>query len=256
MAHHAAPVDDLQQTLLGAWERLHGASDVARPLGLLQAVWPQDDPALWRQASLGQRDACLFRLQASLFGAQLETVAACPACGTRLESRFDVDEVCAAPVQPPLPPSPLELQHGHYRVRYRLPCSDDLERLSGDGDDRDDAERGVAELLRNCVLDAEHDGRPLAPSQWPPTLVECLDEAMALQDPLADLQLDVACPDCGHRWSASLDIARYLWDELDDWAQDLLAEVDVLARHYAWSEHEILSLTPVRRRFYLDLVRA
>jgi hypothetical protein len=53
-----------------------------------------------------------------------------------------------------------------------------------------------------------------------------------------------------------LDIARYLWDELDDWAQDLLAEVDVLARHYAWSERDILSLTPIRRQFYLDLVQA
>ena len=64
------------------------------------------------------------------------------------------------------------------------------------------------------------------------------------------------CPACGHAWSATLDIVAYLWDELDDWAQDLLAEVHVPARHYAWSERDILALTPVRRRFYLDLLQA
>jgi|GEM_PF-618692 len=255
MTEHSATVGDLQRTLLHAWETLHGTDDVARPLGLLQAVWPQDDPALWRRASLGQRDACLFLLQASLFGGRLNTVAACPACGERLESQFDVQDVCAMPTRPPAPPAPSELEHGDYLVSYRLPCSDDLQRLAG-CEAGIDADAAVAELLRGCVLKAERGGQPLAPSRLPPSLVDCLDEAMARQDPLADLQLDVACPACGHRWSAGVDIARYVWDELDDWAQDLLAEVDLLARHYAWSERDILSLTPVRRRFYLDLVRA
>jgi DNA-directed RNA polymerase subunit RPC12/RpoP len=248
-----ATAGELQQALLHAWETGHGSDDVARPLGLLQAVWPQHDPALWQQASLGQRDSCLFLLQASLFGAQLSTVAACPACGERLESRFDVQDVCALPSHPPPQQAPLCMEQQGYRVSYRLPCSSDLQALALAADD--DAQAAVAGLLQRCVLQAEGHGQPIAPSQLPPSLLGCLEQAMAQQDPAADLQLDVACPGCGHRWSAGLDIARYVWGELDDWAQDLLADVDALARHYAWSEHDILALSPVRRRFYLDLVR-
>ena len=70
------------------------------------------------------------------------------------------------------------------------------------------------------------------------------------------LDADLTCPACGHVWSAALDIAAYLWGELDDWAQDLLAQVHVLARHYAWSERDILTMSAVRRRFYLDLLQA
>lgn len=255
MTEHTATVGHLQQALLHAWETLHGADDVARPLGLLQAVWPQADPGVWRQASLGQRDACLFLLQSSLFGDRLSTIAACPACGERLESHLQVRDLCPDAPSLPGPSAPLELEHSDYQITYRLPCSDDLLRLNRT-DDSTRAEAAVAEMLRTCVLKAECDGQPLEPSQLPPSVIDCLDAAMAQQDPLADLQLQVTCPACDHHWSAGLDIARYLWDELDDWAQDLLAEVDVLARHYAWSEHDILSLTPVRRQFYLDLVRA
>lgn len=255
MIEHAATLGQLQQNLLHAWETLHGADDVARPLGLLQAVWPQEDPGVWRQASLGQRDACLFLLQSSLFGDRLSTIAACPACGERLESHLQVRDLCPTAPSAPRPSVPLQLAHADYHVTYRLPCSDDLQRLSRT-EGSTNAEAAVAEMVRSCVLQAACDGQAVAPSQLPPAVIEQLDEAMAQQDPLADLQLQVACPSCDHRWSAGLDIARYVWDELDDWAQDLLAEVDVLARHYAWSEHDILALTPVRRQFYLDLVRA
>ncbi|HVK51497.1 MAG TPA: hypothetical protein VM469_07170 [Pseudoxanthomonas sp.] len=255
MTEHAATVGTLQQTLLHAWETLHSADDVARPLGLLQAVWPQEDPGVWRQASLGQRDACLFLLQSSLFGDRLSTVAACPACGERLESHLQIRELCPTAPSPPGPRMPFDLHHCGYQVTYRLPCSDDLQWL-GNAEVSTDSETTAAEMLRGCVLQAACDGRALAPSQLPPSVIDRLDEAMAQQDPLADVQLQVACPACNHHWSAGLDIARYLWDELDDWAQDLLAEVDVLARHYAWSERDILSLTPIRRQFYLDLVRA
>jgi len=44
--------------------------------------------------------------------------------------------------------------------------------------------------------------------------------------------------------------------EARDWAQRILADVNVLARAYGWSEREILSLSPTRRRHYLELVQS
>ena len=64
------------------------------------------------------------------------------------------------------------------------------------------------------------------------------------------------CPDCGHRWPAPVDVAEALWMEVQRAAERLLAEIDALARAYGWSEEEIVSLSPVRRAAYLQLVSA
>lgn len=239
-------------TLLQAWESLHGATSTERSLGLLSAVWPELDHAQWRQVSIGDRDACLFLLQESLFGAELQTVGVCPNCSERLESRFMVRDVCTPSAWLPQPHEPLQLAHDGYRVRFRLPCSGDLLDLPA-GTQTDAA---AAALLQRCVIEAHLDDTPIASPALPVEVQQRLSETMAEQDPLADLQVAVNCPACGHVWSAALDIAAYLWSELDDWAQDLLVEVHMLARHYAWSERDILAMSAVRRRFYLDLVQA
>ena len=242
----------MTETLLQAWETLHGATPTERSLGLLGAVWPELNPTQWRQVSIGDRDACLFLLQESLFGPGLQTIASCPQCGERLESRFLVRDVCTPPAHLPQPREPVQWAHDHYRVRFRLPCSDDLLDLPvGNGIDT-----AAASLLQRCVIEAYRDDAPIASPALPIHVQHELSAAMAEQDPIADLQMGVNCPACGHVWSATLDIANYLWGELDDWAQDLLGEVHALARHYAWSERDILTMSPIRRRFYLDLVQA
>jgi len=245
-----APAAAVAQSLLQAWETLHPATAPARAVGLLDAAWPGHGPEHWRQLSIGDRDACLFLLQASLFGDDLETVASCPHCGERLESRFAVSDLCEPPSLWPQPREPLELRHAGYHLRYRLPCSEDLLALA------DEPGASGEQLLRRCVIDARRGRRTVDPSGLPADVQETLGKAMAEHDPIADLRLGITCPACSHAWSAALDIVGYLWEELDDWAQGLLAEVHVLARHYGWSESDILALTPLRRRYYLDLLQA
>lgn len=250
--------ETLQHTLLLAWERLHAHGAQARALGLLQAVWPQPDPDDWRRASVGERDGGLFQLQAALFGPRLQTQAACPFCGERLESQFDIEDLCPLPVRPPSFAQPLEFVDRGWHIRYRLPSSEDLQALpeAASGDAETDARAAVAALLQRCVLHAERGGRRVDGAQLPANVAQRLGERMAQDDPVADLRLDMVCPACARHWPCALDIGAYLWGELDDWAQDLLVQVGALARHYGWSERDILALTPLRRRFYLDLVQA
>jgi hypothetical protein len=241
----------MTETLLQVWETLHGATTTERSLGLLAAVWPELDDAQWRQVSIGDRDACLFLLKESLFGGELQTVAACPNCGERLESRFNVRDVCTPSAWLPQPREPSFLTHEDYRVRFRLPCSEDLLDLPKGAATNDAA----TTLLQRCVIEADHGDSRIEASVLPVDVQQRVIATMAEEDPLADVQVAVNCPACRHVWSAALDIAAYLWGELDDWAQDMLAEVHVLARHYAWSERDILAMSPVRRRFYLDMVQ-
>jgi hypothetical protein len=241
------------EALLRAWETLHAAGPVERALGLLTAIWPEFDRETWRRMSLGDRDACLFMAHEALFGGALQTTAVCPACGERLESRFAVRDLCAPPRSLPPPRATCALEYDGWHVRYRLPCSEDLLALAAA---RGETQDTAAALLRRCVIEARHGDDEVAPAQWPPALRRRLGEAMADEDPLADVRIALACPACDHGWSATLEIGAYLWEEVDDWAQSLLVEVHQLARHYAWCERDILAMSPVRRRFYLDLVRA
>ncbi|WP_145477589.1 hypothetical protein [Stenotrophomonas rhizophila] len=240
-----------EQVLLQTWEQLHASDAVARAVGLLQAVWPQDPTDAWRTASLGTRDAALFRLQSALFGPQLHTLTQCPACGETLESVFDCDPFAGEHVALD-GPAELSLRDECWDVAFRLPGSHDVAALR---DAAANPSMAVATLLRRCVLRVRQGERDASADELPGALVARLEARMADADPLADLRLALTCPACATAWEAAFDIGAYLWECLDDWAQDLLAEVHQLASAYGWREHDILALTPVRRRFYLDLVQ-
>lgn len=120
------------------------------------------------------------------------------------------------------------------------------------------AVRARRALLNRCVVSVLRSGRPVPADRLPaaelPELVQRrLAEAAARADPAADVTLNVACPECGEATRAELDIASYLWAELDHWARDLLLDVHLLATAYGWSEPQILALSPLRRRYYLEL---
>jgi hypothetical protein len=83
-----------------------------------------------------------------------------------------------------------------------------------------------------------------------------LADDMRQRDPGAEVRMALSCPICGHAWSATFDIVSYLWSEIEDWAQRLLADVCVLATACGWSERDILGLSPTRRQIYLDMVQA
>ena len=90
----------------------------------------------------------------------------------------------------------------------------------------------------------------------PDPVVEAVQTAMAEADPLADLQLALTCPACGHAWRSPFDPAAFFWGEIEAWLPRVLREVHLLASAYGWSEREILGMDAWRRSQYLRLVGA
>ena len=76
-----------------------------------------------------------------------------------------------------------------------------------------------------------------------------------LADPMAETILSLDCPACGYAWEETIDIATFLWSEVEARAKRLLVEVHTLASAYGWSEQEILSLSEPRRSVYLQMVQ-
>lgn len=236
--------------LLSVWECGAPLTAPRRGQLLLAAATPEATPEELGCLPVGQRDDLLLALRAAAFGERIEATAACPCCGEALEMAFDTDQLRSPGAWASVAPITLEFE-GH-SLCFRLPHALDLIELS----DQPDLEQAEVELLRRCVLSARSGARDLTVEELPASVVGALADRLAQADPLADLQLSLACPACEHRWQEPFDIVNFFWREIESWALRLLREVHTLATSYGWSEAAILSLSPARRRIYLELAVA
>jgi hypothetical protein len=240
--------------LLELWEQGYGRAPVERALLLLEAACPEMPSEALARLSIGRRDRLLMELREQTFGPQLAGLATCPGCGERLEIELDMAAVRAA--GPAAPPEELSIQEGSYALALRLPDSLDLAAIA--------RAPGVADarrlLLERCMLavHAEDEGSGPLPAvgDVPATVIDTAIRSLAEADPLATVELELACPQCGCAWTALFDIVSFFWAELDAWAHRLLQDVHALASVYGWSEADILGMSPWRRQIYLEFLGA
>jgi hypothetical protein len=231
--------------LLTVWERGQSQGPLARALELLGSFIDAPSEVLAR-ASIGQRDAWLFALREVAFGPQLAGLATCPNCSQRLEIAVDVCAIRALDTQ-----KNQEVRHvavGPYDVAFRLPNSLDLAQVARVAD----AGEAQRRLRACCLLGARRGGEEIDVGELPGNVAETVEREMQVGDPMADIQLEIECP-CGNRWAALLDVASFLWRELDALSRRVIQEVHALARAYGWSERDILAMSPWRRQAYLQV---
>lgn len=231
--------------LLAVWERGQGLPPEDQALLLLAAASSTSLDAL-AALSIGQRDAWLLTLREWTFGAWLACVATCARCRERLELEFSAADLRLPGAAGPHDQHQLALDG--YAITFRLPDSRDLAAL------RDPAS-GQQTLLARCLLDIRRGDQAVSLAALPPAVLAEVVAQMGRADPQADVQLDLACPSCGHRWLAPFDIVVFFWREIEVWAGRTLRDVHTLASAYGWHEADILALTPQRRQIYLELVR-
>lgn len=199
---------------------------------------------------VGEREADLFALRRALFGERMQVRVECAACGEAME--FDLDATLFGS-RTRTPDGPLRVEEGEWAIEFRLPTVADLA-AAGAVPDPDEARRL---LMARCTVSALRNGEAVVADRLAALLPEGVQRRLAelaeQADPAADVTLNVACPECGEATPAELDITSYLWTELDTWARDLMLDVHLLATAYGWSEPAILALSPLRRRYYLEL---
>ncbi len=234
--------------LVGAWERGLHQPPLERALTLLAAACTRSREEL-AALSIGRRDAELLALYELLFGPALDAFAECPECGERLEYSFNSGDL-ATHAQADQSATGLEAGQGEFLLRLRLPNSQDLSAVSGTTD-LALARRTVAE---RCVVEALHGALVVSAQTLSDELLDLAASRLAEADPGADTQIDLTCSSCRHRWQVLFDVECFLWAKVNSLAKRLLREVHLLASAYGWSEREVLTLSSVRRRFYLEMV--
>ncbi|MFI8829897.1 hypothetical protein ACIGPN_02550 [Streptomyces afghaniensis] len=231
---------------LATWETGLDRAPAGRALLLHGAARPDlgGDREALLALPVGEREADLFALRRALFGERMQVRLECAACGADMEFELDAGEFARtlADRGDPL----VRVAEDGWEVEFRVPAVADLTAAARDADPR-------RALLARCVVTAVRDGQPVSADALPVAVQRRIAEAARAADPGGDVTLNVACPECGEGTRAELDIASYLWTELDAWARDLLLDVHLLATAYGWSEPEILALSPLRRRYYLEL---
>lgn len=234
-----APLDGFAEDWLA--RHAHSRSAEATTALLTLCLVPPDGITaadLARALLAGDRDYAMLELRRLTLGDLVQAVLRCPACDAKIDIAFDARDVAVEAHEQSARTYELDVDGG--TVRYRLPNGADQEAVA-----HLDAERGAHALFERCAaadrtLGAEARAVVIA--------------AMEARAPKVDLELDVACPECGHAFVVPLDVTAFFLAEMRVRGERLLREVHALALHYHWSEDAILGLRRDRRHAYLALI--
>lgn len=218
--------------LLSVWEMGSRQLPLQRALTMLAVACPEISSESLAGLTIGQRDARLLALREMIFGSEITGVTDCPECGETIELSFNSSEL--RPLNETEPPNELAVKSNGSEVCFRLPTGADLLAVSN-----------AEQLLERCLFNG---GDKLTEN-----VRAAVAEQMSSVDPMADIQLALNCPNCEHKWGPPFDIVGFFWREISAAARRLLREVHALASAYGWTESEILSLSPTRRRAYLEM---
>lgn len=228
------------------WLARHsGVPNAVAITGLIAAaVDPDDLPMPPRQFArhllIGDRALLMVELRRLTLGDIVAAVYDCPSCGSKMDVTLDLAET---PIEgePAQTVYELSLSDGQ-NVSFRLPNGGDQEAVAGMALDE-----AVNALLDRCLID--DGGAELSEGDR-----QAISDEMERIAPKVEIELDLECPECAHRFSVDFDVAAFFFAELRASQKTLLREVHHLAFHYGWSEEAILALDRGRRRAYLALL--
>jgi hypothetical protein len=230
--------------LIAVWECGNAVADWHKALAILARGAADQDHL--RALSMGERNARLLALRRDTFGGQLRAYVKCPRCGEPLEFEQGIDELLDGYDAPAKRHFVIEADD--HRLDCRVLDSTDLAATAP----LFFAEAVREALIARALVAAVCAGQAVVAAALSPALHDRIEAELARHDPLARLAIPLGCAACEHVWRAPLDIVAFFWSEIERQARTTLAEVIALARGFGWAEHEILAMTPARRRFYLE----
>jgi hypothetical protein len=235
-----------QADCLVLWESGRALHPIDQGLLYVHAAFPESRYEAIADWPLGRRNHALAELHCATFGRWLRGWTACERCEAKLECEVDGHALIASGAEPRTESIAIA------GSEFRLPTSRDLAAIAGKSSPAD----AVLSLLDRCRVSGFAEGTELKLCAWSEAEIETIGDRMAEADPLAEILLHFDCPVCACDFDKSLDLAAFLWAEMEARARRLMLDVHELAMAYGWSEAETLALSPARRNFYLDMVRA
>lgn len=196
------------------------------------------------------RDFLLLQLNRLSFGNIRFQTVQCPSegCGKRVDVQFDLSTV--------EPPKVSEEARGQVmlgdgrELHFRLPTSGDQSDMHGIP-----PHELAAALIERCVHKTSEASLAVDDVMALPLDIRTAVVREVLSaSPEFDMQLELACIECGNQFRFVYDPVHSLLGELRASRSAVLREVHYLAFYYHWSHDEILGLSRSLRREYLALL--
>ena len=201
-------------------------------------------PINWLSLCFTDLDAFLIGLRQRVTGDRAETTTRCPkaGCNARVDVDFYFSDYLAhhAPrVSRQIEP---DTEAGWFRLRdapaaFRLVTVSDeiaIEYLPLPG----------PALALRC----------LRPAAMPSALRQRVERAMEAMAPCLESDIAGLCPECGASIALRFDPQEFILRELQQQAATLYEDAHLLAKHYHWSEAQILALPRSRRTRYAEML--
>jgi hypothetical protein len=238
------------EQLVRLWEEGVDQHPTDRALAILRAADPHPDAPDTPLGALplGERDRRLLDVRQRTFGRRMDAVVSCPHCGSIVELRCSTHDFILQPDDRQADHAFVEICGRHRRIRPLT--SRDLAAAA-----RCATPGSARRVLAACCVEPMAADAVAGADDFSDADLDIIAGALERIDPGAVRTLNIACPDCGAPREYELDVAQFLWTEIEAAAIRLLRDVHAIARAYGWSERDILAMTPIRRRTYLELVQ-
>jgi hypothetical protein len=237
--------------LLRIWERGVDRHPIERALIILSEEEPDASLEELSTLPIGLRDRQLLAVREATFGPRLRALLSCAVCGERLELDLSAADLRRDTVSDE-GRATVKLQVGELALEVRSPNSADLAAASACAD-VDSAARLIAQ---RCIVSAWRADTLIASHAVPDNVFPHVANYLEKVDSDSDVILASSCPTCQAGAEAAFDIASFFWTEIEAEALRLFRDVHRLARGYGWREVDVLSMAPLRRRVYLELLQA
>jgi hypothetical protein len=237
--------------ILRAWERGIGRKTGERALEILAEAESNSSTDEIAALPIGVVEKRLLVAREATFGRRFCARFSCPACSEKLEFEFSSDDFRDTQSSN-LNSQPAPLQAGDFVLELRLPNSADL----GFAARCNSVEAARQLVARRCINTAYLRGAAIAADEVPDSLVGDISQHLEASDSVGEKTLEITCPACQTRSRSHFDVASFFWAEIEAEALHLFRDIHCLARGYGWREADILAMTPMRRRAYLEMLQA
>lgn len=192
--------------------------------------------------SAADRDLVLAAVYTQSFGSSVHSVVLCSNCDERFDTDFELPELFER-LQKTVDESNVKVVgdgvfEAEAGIRFRLPTGDEECSLIGKP-----GPEGLEWLLGRCIVSGD-----------PRQAGDEVQAAMEQVAPIASLNIEARCPECGHVLEAHFDLQHFLLTALVTERQSLANEVHLLARTYSWSRTEIMEMPRSQRKTAVDLI--
>lgn len=237
--------------IIKIWECGQNQHSLDRAITILSVGHPELTRDQLAFLSIGQRDRYLLDLHEKNFGSIFSCFSKCPNCKKSLEFKLLTSDLRSLqPTTSNGKEDSWELSEENIKLKFRLPNSIDIaEAAICNG-----KERARSLILKRCILEATNNEKIIEIDSISDEILNKLEILMADLDQQAEIIFDLKCPECGFTRKMLFDITSFFWNEISVQARLLLNEVHILAYAYGWREKDILSMSSLRRKHYLNMV--